>query len=298
MKFIVDNDIISCEQHGFQKKISCVTQLLECLFDWTAAYDKGTGVDVIYLYFRKAFDTVPHKRLLYKLHHLGIRGHALAWIEGFLSRRRQRVVLRNGVSNWKPVTSGVPQGSILGPILFLLYVNDIPDYVSTTAKMFADDTKVYSKINTLQDDLNSLTVWFKLWLLEFNAEKCVVLRIKKSLDYHSSLNGVYLQEVEEQKDLGIKVCNILSPTKHIQDIAKKARQKIAMLRRFFTGFDAKKVSILYKSLIRPALEYASAAWSPLTKGNMKVLEKASCRLLVGPPETRSKQNRLTLNFDS
>ena len=103
---------------------------------------KKPGVDVIYFDFRKAFDTVPHKHLhvLYKLHHLGIRRHASAYIEGFLSRRRQRVVLRNGVSNWKPVTIGVPQGSILGPTLLLLYVNDIPDYVSTTANMFADDT--------------------------------------------------------------------------------------------------------------------------------------------------------------
>ena len=125
---------------------------------------------------------------------------------------------------------------------FLLYVNDIPDHVITTAKMFADDTKVYNEINsiadcdTLQNDLNSLAVWSKLWLLEFNAEKCVVLRIKKALEYHYSLNGVYLQEVNDQKDLGIKVSNTLTPNKHIQEIVKKARQKIAMFFFFFFFF--------------------------------------------------------------
>ena len=125
--------------------------------------------------------------LVYKLKHLGVRGHVLAWIESFLRGRRQRVVLRNGFSTWKEVTSGVPQGSILGPLLFLFYVNDIPDIVSSTAKMFADDTKVYRKISSkadcdsLQSDLNELAAWSKRWLLEFNAEKCVVLRIRAAL---------------------------------------------------------------------------------------------------------------------
>ena len=285
MDFIVSHQIISCEQHGFQKQCSCLTQLLECLHDWTRAYDEKTGVDAIYLDFSKAFDSVPHKRLLYKLQHLGIRGHVLSWIESFLSHRRQRVVLRNGVSSWKSVTSGVPQGSILGPVLFLLFVNDIPDSVATTAKMFADDTKLYHEISniadcdTLQRDLNSLAAWSKIWLLDFNAEKCVVLRIRSALRYHYSLNGVYLQEVDSQKDLCVTVSNTLTPTKHIQDIVKKAHQKIAMFRRCFTGFNEDKVSILYKSLIRPALEYASSAWSPFTKENILALEKVQKRCL-------------------
>ena len=148
MEFIEVNNIISCHQHGFRKKYSCVTQLLECLFDWTKYYDEDKGVDAIYLVFRKAFDTVPHARLIYKLQHLGVRGHLLAWIRGFLSGRRQRVILRNGSSSWNKVTSGVPQGSILGPLLFLLYVNDIPDAISSSiARMFADDTKMYRRVS-------------------------------------------------------------------------------------------------------------------------------------------------------
>ena len=281
MEYIQDNNIISCHQHGFQKKCSCVTQLLECLFDWTNSYDDDKGVDAIYLDFRKAFDTVPHKRLLYKLNHLGVRGHLLAWIG-----RRQRVILRNGASSWKKVTSGVPQGSILGPLLFLLYVNDIPDAISSSiAKMFADDTKVYNSIVTsadcdaLQADLNALAAWSHLWLLEFNADKCVVLRIKAAVSYRYSLNGVYLQEVVDQKDLGITVSNNLTPTRHVQDIVKKAHRKIAMFRRCFSGFDATKVKILYQSLIRPALEYASTAWSPNLKKDIDALEKVQAKCL-------------------
>jgi hypothetical protein len=285
MDYVSKHDLISCHQHGFQKRCSCVTQLLECLFDWTKDYDEKNGVDAIYLDFRKAFDTVPHRRLLYKLHHLGIRGHALNWIESFLSGRRQRVLLRNGSSNWRRVTSGVPQGSILGPVLFLLFVNDIPDMVSSTAKMFADDTKVYNTIMTktycdfLQHDLNALSAWSKLWLLEFNAAKCVVLRIRAALNYQYSLNGVFLQEVAIQKDLGITISNTLTPTIHIQEIAKKARQKIAMFRRCFSSLNEDKVKILYQSIIRPALEYASTAWSPQTKQNIEKLEKVQTKCL-------------------
>eukprot|EP00057_Strongylocentrotus_purpuratus_P004120 XP_003728072.1 PREDICTED: RNA-directed DNA polymerase from mobile element jockey-like [Strongylocentrotus purpuratus] len=285
MEHAVDNDMISCHQHGFQKKCSCVTQLLECLYDWTKAYDEAKGMDVIYLDFRKAFDTVPHRRLLYKLKHNGIRGHILNWIEGFLTGRRQRVVLRNGTSRWRSVTSGVPQGSILGPLLFLIFVNDIPDMVLTTAKMFADDTKIYRQITSkddcdiLQRDLNALAAWSKLWLLEFNAEKCVVLRIRAAINYNYSINGVHLQEVTNQKDLGVIISNTLTPNEHVDELVKKARCKIAMFRRCFTALDERKITILYQSIIRPALEYASSAWSPLTKKNIEKLEKVQTKCL-------------------
>ena len=164
---------------------------------------------LIYLDFAKGFDTVPHKRLIHKLRAYGIRGKVLNWIKSFLSHRRQKVVLRNGCSNWEDVISGVPQGSILGPILFLLYVNDIPSIVASTAKVFADDTKLYCHIQSredcfkLQSDLNRLTVWSKNWLLKFNERKCVALRIKQSIEYVYSLNGFPLQDVLHQKDLGV-----------------------------------------------------------------------------------------------
>ena len=170
-------------------------------------------------------------------------------------------------------------------LLFLFYVNDIPDIVSSTAKMFADDTKVYRKISSkadcdsLQSDLNELAAWSKRWLLEFNAEKCVVLRIRAALNYQYSLNGVYLKEVTSQKDLGITISNSLNQTKHVQELVKKARQKIAMFRCCFTGLDEAKVTTLYQSIVRPALEFASTAWSPYTKKDIEALEKVQTRCL-------------------
>ena len=130
--------------------------------DWTETYDQGFETDVVYLNFSKAFDSVPHKRLIHKLSSMGIRGKFLRWITSFLSNRRQRVVLRNGISKWLPVISGVPQGSILGPILFFLYMNDLPNEITSSLKMFADDTKLYRTVTVEQDcenlqrDLNRL----------------------------------------------------------------------------------------------------------------------------------------------
>ena len=268
LKVINKNKTISCHQHGFQSRCSCVSQLLECLNDWTENHDNSTGTDVIYLDFAKAFDTVPHKRLIHKLRAYGIRGKVLIWVKNFLSNRRQKVVLRNGFSAWEDVISGVPQGSILGPILFLLYVNDIPSIVSSTAKMFADDTKLYCPIKTqedctnLQSDLNRLSVWSKEWLLKFNESKCVVLRIKKSLEYVYSLNGFPLQDVHHQKDLGVIISSNLLPQNHIQTIIKKSNQRIGLIKRCFTDITLDKVEILFNSIIRPILEYGSPSWNP------------------------------------
>ena len=147
---------------------------LDCQF-WT----KKIFTDIVYLYFSKALDSVPHKRLIYKLELAGIRGKVLRWVECFFSNRRHRVILRNGCSHWEKVIGGVPQGSILGSLMFLIYVNDIPETVVNVAKMLADDTKVYAEIidhdaqRSLQNDLTRLSAWSSEWLLNFNAKQNV-----------------------------------------------------------------------------------------------------------------------------
>ena len=287
------NKTISCDQHGFQDKCSCVTQLLECLNDWTRNYDDKIQTDIIYLDFAKAFDTVPHQRLIIKLRKYGVRGKVLQWIESFLSNRRQRVVLRNGISDWEHVKSGVPQGSILGPLLFLYYIIDMPDEIGNVAKMFADDTKVYAKIqdeqdcHSLQDDLNRLGAWSRKWLLRFNETKCVVLGIRECIRYVYTLNGYQLETVSHQKDLGVHVSDSLKPEKHINEICKKARQRIGIIRRCFTNLTESKVKLLYQAIVRPILEYASPAWNPNLKKDIDNLEKVQerCSKLCHPPLT-------------
>lgn len=144
-KFLNENDQLSIYQHGFRHKFSCQTQLLSTIYDWTKCLEKRELVHAIFLDFSKAFDSVPHQRLSMKLKWIGVDGNLLSWIEAFISNRKQRVMI-NGVSSpWGSVISGVPQGSIIGPLLFLIYVNDIFDAVSTShIKMFADDRSLYS----------------------------------------------------------------------------------------------------------------------------------------------------------
>jgi len=294
IKHIDVNNIISCHQHGFQKSSSCVTQLIECLNDWTESYDQKIETDIIYLDFAKAFDSVPHQRLIQKIRSTGVRGNLLRWIQAWLTDRRQRVVLPGASSSWKPVYSGVPQGSILGPVLFLLYVNDIPQQVHSTVKMFADDTKLYRTVNSLddceklQEDLNSLAAWANHWLLRFNEKKCTVLKIRQSIDYTFSLNGVTLQQDTEQKDLGITISQTLKPDLHIANIVKKANSRIGLIKRCFTNYTPKKIQILYTTMIRPLLEYGSTVWSPHLQKDILELDKVQRRCL------RLTDNAITL----
>jgi len=154
--------MLSKVQHGFCRGRSCLTNLLETFEDWTTAIDHGYGIDVIYLDYRKAFDTIWHSGLYTKLVEYGINGKVLTWLKSFLQGRKMRVEVRGEYSDWVSVTSGVPQGSVLGPLLFLVFVNDIPEWIRTSVKMFADDTKLWTRISTLedshvlQDDLDKL----------------------------------------------------------------------------------------------------------------------------------------------
>ena len=177
--------LLSDLQHGFVQGRSCVTQLLSVLHDVGASLDAGEEIDVIYLDFSKAFDSVPHRRLLHKLSLFGIQGSLHEWFADYLTSRYQRVLVDGEFSPWVPVTSGVPQGSLLGPFLFLLHINDLPEVISraTTIALFADDAKCSRVVRSsedcavLQSDLNRLSDWSKQWGLSFNCSKCEVLRI-------------------------------------------------------------------------------------------------------------------------
>jgi hypothetical protein len=183
MLFCVENKLITKAQHGFVKKKGCVTNLLEARDILTEAVHLGYAADVIYTDFSKAFDKVPHRRLLHKLRAYGICGTLLKWIESWLVGRQQRVVIDGHSSEWKSVTSGVPQGSVLGPLLFVLYINDLPDRIGTNIKLYADDSKIINIIKSpndsleLQTDIDRAVNWSHMWLMPFNIDKCKVMHV-------------------------------------------------------------------------------------------------------------------------
>ena len=280
--------LLSPSQHGFRKGRSCCTQLLEVIHDWADILEESKPIDVIYLDYRKAFDSVPYERLLVKLHAHGIRGKVLQWIRNFLKDREQRVVINGVSSNAAFVTSGIPKGSVLGPILFLIYVNDLPEIVTSTVKLFADDTKIYRKIqNThdseeLQRDLDKLMIWSQRWQLPFNMGKCSILHLGKNNPNHkykltSEGDIVELVEIEEEKDLGIKFDSLLSFKQHTSECVSKANQRIGLIRRNFQQLDNYMFLLLYKSLIRPLLEYGNTVWYPCYKQDSQELEKVQRR---------------------
>ena len=201
---------------------------------------KGKQTDLILLDFSKAFDKVNHSKLLWKLHQYGIRGNALAWIRAFLGNRSQTVVIDGEESESVPVTSGVPQGSVLGPILFLIYINDLPDELSSQVRLFADDTAVYLTTGdtedgkVLQNDLDRLSVWEDRWDMEFNPSKCKVVRVttsKRLIDVTYTLHGQVLEVVTSARYLGVDISSGLSWNPHIDRITKIATRTLNFIQR-------------------------------------------------------------------
>ena len=271
-------------QHGFLPKRSCITQLLETLEEWTRSLENGDWVDVAYLDYRKAFDAVPHQRLLKKLHDLGIRGKVLMWIKAFLTNRKQWVRVNSSRSECSAVRSGIPQGSVLGPTLFILFINDLPGCVQSSIKLFADDTKLYLNLNLhnsqdiLQDDLAALGMWSSKWQMPFNVEKCKTLHLGPGNPHRRySLRDVLLDQVTEEKDLGIFIDEELKFRKQAAAAATKANRVLGMIRRSFANLNHSTVPLLYKTMVRPLLEYGNVIWGPFNKEDQVLIERVQRR---------------------
>ena len=245
--------------------------------------DREGWVDTIYLDLRKAFDTVPHNRLMWKLEKLGgVSDKLTKWMENYLVGREMRTVVKGKKSEWRKVTSGVPQGSVLGPIMFLIYVNDMPIGIDSYMNMFADDTKIMRRVKTLEDcnklqeDLDRIYEWSKKWQMEFNASKSHVMKMGKSKyrpckEY--KLGEEIIGETNEEKDLGVIVQNTLSPEKHINRIFGKTYNMLQNVGLAFHYLDEGMMKRILCTLIRPQLEYAAVIWSPHMKKHVKKLEK-------------------------
>ena len=287
MRHLDKNDILTDAQHGFRKRRSCETQLLLSSNDFLKSLDSNTQTDAILLDFAKAFDKVAHQRLLLKLQAIGIDGFTLRWIRSFLSQRDQTVVLEGSSSDTKPVTSGVPQGTVLGPLLFLVYINDLPQCVTSShTRLFADDCLIYKEIRSqadadkLQVDLDALQEWEQQWMMSFHPQKCQLLRItrkKSPVKASYVIHGHTLAEADTAKYLGVSLHKHSSWSPHVNATAKKANGTRAFLQRNLRKAPTAVKMRTYESLIRPILEYSGVVWDPHTAQDVNKLEMVQRR---------------------
>ncbi|MCP4473118.1 MAG: hypothetical protein GY821_00795 [Gammaproteobacteria bacterium] len=284
LKFLTDNKLIAPAQHGFLSKKSTVTQLLLCLNDWTKVVDAGGAVDVAYLDIAKAFDSVSHPKLLEKLRGYGMHGNLLRLIENFL-KRTQKVKIGSTFSNISQVTSGVPQGSVIGPLLFLVYINDLPLVVQhSDIFIFADDTKISFRVKNTADmskllrDLINVFDWASLNQLLVALHKCSLLHIGRlNPKFEYSVHGTEISSADSVRDLGVTVSSNLRFSDHCNSIAKKAHNRANMIHRTFLTKNPKFLRNLFITYARPILEYASEVWSPHLVKDRNIVESVQRR---------------------
>ena len=282
------HNILGEEHYGFRKNHSTETQLILTTYDMLKQRDSGKQLDVIILDFSKAFDTVPHSRLLGKLHHYGIKGNLLRWIEELLVGRTQSVLVDGTKSPEEAVLSGVPQGTVLGPLMFLLYINDMPSQVQrdTRCRLLADDSLLYRVIDStldqvqLQQDLKNLEKWALDWGMVFNPSKCYVMHInggRTHRPYLYELCGVLLKSVTQERYLGVILTQSLSWSNHISQVSVNANQKLGFIKRNLKGSPQELKRLAYITLVRSGMEYASPVWDPSTSKDQDALERESKR---------------------
>ena len=246
--------------------------------------DSSRAIDIIYLDFRKAFDKVPHKRFMMNVRSLGIVGEVADWIEDWLTNRKQRVVINGSSSSWRNVTSGVPQGSVLGPLLFIIYINDLDLGILSKISKFADDTKLGidaaddEAISNLKDDLKRIEEWSDRWQMPFNVDKCKVMHIgfrNRKIKYE--LFGGEIESCEREKDLGVVVTSDMKFSRQCIEAEKKAQKLLGYIKRHFISRKKETILTLYRALVRPHLEYAVQFWSPTLRKDIKRLESVQER---------------------
>lgn len=294
-QYFTVNKLFSDYQYGFIKGRSATLQLLNILDDWTSALNSGEQVKIIYTDFAKAFDKVPHQRLLTKLRSYGLDCKLISWIADFLCFRTQRVRINDSYSSSAPVKSGIPQGSVLGPLLFVIYINDLPDVCRDLCSLylFADDAKLY-KVIRQHSDLTALITacqamleWCDKWCMKLNTDKCKALTLGKSKVSDSNqiatfdipYNGdiLHLEHVSSMKDLGITIDSDLNFKVHIYGKIKLAFSMLAIINRNFFNLDKDTFKLLYKSLVRSHIEYGHSVWNPYRIGIISDLERVQKR---------------------
>lgn len=312
LDFLLTNNLISNAQFGFMPRRSTCLQLIDCVNIWANSLNNSKCVDVVYLDFSKAFDKVSHIKLVSKLVSYGVSGCLLKWLTSFLYGRKQRVVVNGCFSDSRDVVSGVPQGSVLGPLLFVIYINDMCDFITNTeCRLFADDAKMFEEFDrrtvpaNLQSNLNRVYLWSLTWQLPLALTKCSVLH----LGYNNPRNVYYLgthqlKSASSMRDLGVIISDSLHFHEHSMDIAAKAYKRINLLFRVFSIREPKVLVRAYITYVRPILEYCSSVWSPYHLQDITALEKVqryfTRRLfyLCNFPQSDYEHRLLCLNLDS
>ena len=249
------------------------------LQDLFKSFDQNIQVDVAILDFSKAFDTVPHDKLLHEIDSYGIQGHTLKWLSSFLKDRTMKVVVEGEQSKSVTVESGVPQGTVLGPLMFLCHINDLPDVVRSQVKLFADDCLLYRQIKSnedhvlLQKDFTELEIWASRWGMRFNEKKCYVMGIRNTSSHLYQMDNTILQQVSTNPYLGITLSEDLQWSTHIQNIVKKSNSTLGgFLRRNLKNCPEECRKLAYISLVRSTLEYESSIWDPYLQKDINCIE--------------------------
>jgi len=287
-EYLMVNGLINKQQHGFLRKRSTVTNLIETMHDWTLAVENKQSVACAYIDYSKAFDVVCHSKLMVKLASYGISGNLLSWMESFLEGRSQVTRVGSSISSAHNVTSGVVQGSCLGPLLFLLYINDITDSLpsSCICKLYADDLKLYTVISadvdassTLQSYLDAILEWSAAWQLTISYKKCAVMvagchRSDEKGDgvIAVSIGANKIATAGSVKDLGVHVQHDLRFATHVNAIVAKARARANLIHRCFISKEPETLMRAFTTYVRPILEYASVIWSSYRVGEIKKIE--------------------------
>ena len=284
---LLEEKLLSNKQYGFIAGRSTIAQLLLYLGECIKKVANGDVVDSIYIDFSKAFDTVPHRRMLGKLEAYDIRGNSLSWIKGFLYDRTQEVVVNGTKSEPGSGISGIPQGSVLGPLLFVVYINDLLDNISSAGLMFADDTKIFRLISSredaleLQSDIAKLEDWSNTWQLRFNPDKCHVLSLGKFENIkYTHRYVVYNNEIEhvfDEKDLGVTIDSELKFDDHIAKKVRVANAIVGQIRQSFSYLDCDTFRRIYTAFVRSHLEYGQTIWSPYLLRNINAVENVQVR---------------------